>query len=142
MGGITSICCKSENEVQIEKLQCDVTRQKKQISNAQEEIFHQKWVIRNHIRQSKQYESDINQYEIKATKLDKYESTIQDSDTLASHILSTELNCKWMNNEKEKEYLKSIFDYITVAMSDKSFQLSNLDTGVVEMIDSDSKLLT
>ena len=110
----------------IKKLQNKLIQQKRQTSNALEKISSQKAAIRNYKIQANKDHNDINYYIIKATKLHKYEDVIQDSDTLASHILSTDLNCPWMDNEKEKEYLKSVFDYVSVAISDPTFQLDQL----------------
>jgi hypothetical protein len=158
MGSIISICGKSDREIQIEKLQSKLAKQKKLTSAALEELSHQKLIIFNHEIQSRQYDEDFKQYEeniiqyeenikqyvVKATKLIKYEAIIKNSELLASHILTTDLNCKWMDNDKEKEYLKSIFDYISTAMSDPSFQLrrdqknKNLKTNTLDEVDSDA----
>jgi hypothetical protein len=102
MGNLILVCCKSKNKLQIENLQNKLNQQ---------DI------------KAEQYKSDINKYRVKATKLYKYESTFQDSETLATHILSTDLKCLWMDDAKEKEYLISVFNYITVAMNNKKFHL-------------------
>jgi hypothetical protein len=137
MGIIPSVCGNYEHELQIKDLQSKLSQQKKLTSKALEVVSSQKLNIRNHILQanqyekkieqyhvrSKQYEKEIEQYHVRSTKFSKYESTFQDSNILASHILSTELNCQWMSDKNEKEYLISIFDYIIVSISDPSFCL-------------------
>jgi hypothetical protein len=128
MGIITSIHEKNKHALQIENLQRKLIQQKNLTSKYLEELSRQKLIIHKHVLHAMQYEKEIKQYRIKVAKLNKYESTIQDSDELASHILSTELNCRWMNDEYEKKYLISVFDYITIAMSDPSFKLQQTNT--------------
>jgi hypothetical protein len=150
MGVITSVCKKGDKDMQIEKLQNKLRKQKNRTLKALEEISRQKLDIHNHILhaeqyeediemfliKAEQYEEDIKQYRIKASRLIKYESTIKYSDALASHILSTELNCRWMNDDYEKEYLISVFDYITVSMDDNSFHLQQPDEPEQKQLES------
>jgi hypothetical protein len=154
MGIITSVCKKGDKDIQIEKLQNKLMRQKNRTSKALEEISYQKLNIHNHVLQAAQYEEDIEiflikaaqyeedikQYRIKAIRLIKYESTIKYSDALASHILSTELNCRWMNDDYEKEYLISVFDYITVAIADQSFNLQPPDEPEQKALESEKMI--
>jgi hypothetical protein len=150
MGNITPVCKKGDKDIQINNLYSKLRQQKKRTKKALEEASRQKFNTRNYELQVDQYEEDMEKYRIKVSqyeedmekyrikeiKLNKYESTIKYTDALATHILSTKLNCRWMNDEYEKEYLIAIFDYIKLSMDDPSFNLQQSNESEHESLES------
>ena len=50
--------------------------------------------------------------------LNRYNDVLNKPKIMANAILKSDLNCKWMNDDLEKEYIISIIKFINVACND------------------------
>lgn len=52
-----------------------------------------------------------------SNKLNRIEEILNNHNAVAEAILESDLNCKWMDDTKQKEYLLSILEFLQIACS-------------------------
>ena len=112
MGNFIDICGKkeiSENEKKIDML----NKQNEEISRKLNKIIDENnKLIGIRDRLFNELENISKEYKIIEGKKNQYESVFKNKEILVESILDSNLNCEWMDDEKEKLYLKSIIQFI------------------------------
>jgi chromosome segregation ATPase len=115
MGNFIGSCSKKEYDIQINQLSAHLkasnkTLQKTQSNNREltDEILS--------------LNEQVDILEKKALKLSgslkHYDEILGSASVIADSILESDLNCKWMDDDKEKEYISSIVEFIQAACID------------------------
>ena len=53
----------------------------------------------------------------------RYNNVLNKHKIVADAILKSDLNCEWMSNEKEREYLISVIKFVNVACDDITYRV-------------------
>lgn len=115
MGNFISICGRKEFDLQIEQLESKLHSIQVQLKN-----------IQKHNQQLKEEINNLT-HEITSTNLEKkrldsiinhHEKILGNSKAVSAAIIESDLNCRWMDDEKEKEYLINIVKFLHVACND------------------------
>jgi predicted nucleic acid-binding Zn-ribbon protein len=115
MGNFIGSCSKKEYDIQIDQLSAHLKISNKTLQRAQNNNKELTDEIRS-------LNEQVDILEKKALKLSgsikHYDEILGSASVIADSIIESDLNCKWMDDDKEKEYISSIVEFIHVACND------------------------
>ena len=113
MGNLSS--CSQEYEIKIDQLNKQINSLNSIIKSTQDNNIGLKQELK-----SSNLQIDILEKKNKllSDKLKHYNSILNNAEFVADNIISSELNCQWMDNSKEKEYLISIIEFVNSSCND------------------------
>jgi hypothetical protein len=123
MGNFVGSCSKKEYDIQIVQLSAYLKASNKTLQQTQNKNRE----LTDEIRLLNE---QVDILEKKALKLSSglkyYDEILGSASLIADSIIESDLNCKWMDDDKEREYISGIVKFIQSACNDKtcSFNLS------------------
>lgn len=143
MGNFVSICGKKEYEMEIQTLRRQLISTNKTLQQSQQ--FTKEIEEKNEVLLNKNNILQLNNDDL-TTKLNHHETILSNYNAVADAIIESDLNCQWMDNTKEKEYLVSIVHFLHVACNDVTGGLKKTpkklsETPVLKKLDTVDKIL-
>ena len=115
MGNFVGSCSKKEYDMRIDQLSTHLKTSNKNLQRAQtsnRELLSEICLLNE----------QIEILEKKALKLSNnlkhYDEILGSAPVIADSIIESDLNCQWMADDKEKEYITNIVEFIHVACND------------------------
>lgn len=121
MGNFVSVCAKQEYEIKIDQLNNQVKSLNSTLKRIQSHNIELKQELMASNLQIDILEKKSNQLN---NTLTHYKNILSNAESMSNDIIKSDLNCQWMDNDKEKEYLISIIEFINSSCNDISNNVS------------------
>jgi hypothetical protein len=107
--GNMGICGKSEKDLQLEYLTAQIVTLRKK---AKKDYTKNETLMKDNLDIVNEINNTSSKNKKLVSQITHYKNILENHKVVADSIIESDLNCKWMDDKKEKEYLISIVKFI------------------------------